>query len=57
MVVFPAPFGPRKAKISPAATSKETPSTAVTAANLREVMFSARIITSTQGVSAAHLPQ
>src|SRR5579863_2423541 len=31
VVVLPAPFGPRKAKISPAATWKETSSTAVKA--------------------------
>src|SRR5580704_19774811 len=29
VVVFPAPFGPRKAKISPSATSNETSFTAV----------------------------
>ena len=29
VVVLPAPLGPRKAKISPAATSKETSLTAV----------------------------
>src|ERR1700755_808116 len=29
VVVFPAPLGPRKAKISPSATSKETSFTAV----------------------------
>src|SRR5579871_1471906 len=30
VVVLPAPLGPRKAKISPARTSKEIPATAVT---------------------------
>src|SRR5580698_4838916 len=33
VVVFPAPFGPRKAKISPLATSKDTLSTAVNSPN------------------------
>src|SRR5437879_1939266 len=33
VVVFPAPFGPRNAKISPAQTSKETSLTAVTFPN------------------------
>src|SRR5258705_12741546 len=33
VVVFPAPFGPRNAKISPGCTSKETSSTAVTFPN------------------------
>src|SRR5436190_1937765 len=33
VVVFPAPFGPRKAKISPGCTSKETSFTAVTFPN------------------------
>src|SRR5580698_11010746 len=33
VVVFPAPLGPRKAKISPLATSKETLSTAVKSPN------------------------
>ena len=29
VVVLPAPFGPRMAKISPSSTEKDTPSTAV----------------------------
>ena len=33
MVVLPAPFGPRKAKISPLPTSKEMSSTAVNSPN------------------------
>ena len=35
VVDLPAPFGPRKAKISPSATSNEIPSTAVTSPNVR----------------------
>jgi len=34
VVVFPAPLGPRSAKNSPAFTSNETPSTALTSAFL-----------------------
>src|ERR1700726_3498654 len=34
VVVLPAPFGPRKAKISPLSTSKEMPSTAVSRPNV-----------------------
>src|SRR5262249_33910640 len=33
VVVFPAPFGPRKAKISPLGTSNDTSLTAVKSAN------------------------
>jgi len=39
MVVFPAPFGPRRAKSSPRSTGKETASTAVRLAK-RLVRFS-----------------
>src|SRR6185437_13984889 len=35
VVVFPAPFGPRKPKISPSATLRSTPATASTTAVLR----------------------
>src|ERR1700724_114212 len=40
VVVFPAPFGPRNAKISPAFTSKETSRTAVI-----EPYFFTRLVT------------
>src|SRR5277367_6011310 len=43
VVVFPAPFGPRKAKISPCFTSKEIPFTAVKSPNVF-TRFSARIM-------------
>src|SRR5579862_5443147 len=43
VVVFPAPFGPRKAKISPCCTSKEMPFTAVKSPKVF-TRFSARII-------------
>src|SRR5580698_9593839 len=36
VVVLPAPFGPRKAKISPAATSKEMSSTALKSPKVRD---------------------
>src|SRR5215472_10387187 len=43
VVVFPAPFGPRKAKISPCFTSKEMPFTAVNSPNVF-TRLSARIM-------------
>src|SRR6187200_2876107 len=48
VVVFPAPFGPRKAKISPAATLKDTPSTAFTSPNFL-TRFSTRIMVLSPG--------
>src|ERR1035438_9560488 len=48
VVVFPAPLGPRKAKISPSATSKET---SLTAVNVPKVLtrFWTRIMESPPG--------
>src|SRR3989344_1538080 len=50
VVVFPAPFGPRKAKTSPFLTSKEMSSTAVRSLNffvrfLTSIMFSEEFLT------------
>src|SRR2546421_2318059 len=59
VVVFPAPLGPRNAKISPARTSKETSLTAVTFPNDLTTCWTrmiGRSLTGNQCEDSANLP-